>query len=432
MAVSGQDVVDYLMQFRGTPYKWGGNSLSSGVDCSGLIQQGFAKFGVNVARTTYDQIGQGKAVGFDELQVGDAVFFDTDPGHSGPDHVGIYIGGGKMLQAPKTGDVVKVSDITSGYYANRFMGARRFNGVVGGGDSNSDWATQSSTEKKLSPEEMSANYGLSYAFMVSDPSLKKLFDSAVADSWSSDQFKAKLKETDFWKNNSESARKALEMKAADPATWAFTIEANKQKITEMAAELGAVIPDGALGKMAEDMSMTGMDDERLKNVLGGYVTFVNGSLVGQAGMYEQYMRKYAGDQGVELGQQSIKNYAQLMIKGLSTQRDFKNFIDEQAVSSFPAFETQIKGGQTMRNIANPYIQAMASNLELNPNDITLKDPMILSGLNGINQDGKPVGKNMVEFGDLLRGDPRWKQTQQAQDKTMSVGLNVLKNWGFVQ
>src|SRR5215510_12951995 len=160
--VNGQDVVNYLMQFRGTPYAWGGNSLSGGIDCSGLLQQGFAHFGVNIARTTYDQIGQGKGVGMNELQVGDAVFFDTDRSTGGPDHVGIYIGGGKFLHAPKTGDVVKVSDMTDSYYSSRFMGGRRFNGTVGGGDSQGNWGSQSNTDKKLDSYELSSQYGLSY------------------------------------------------------------------------------------------------------------------------------------------------------------------------------------------------------------------------------------------------------------------------------
>jgi hypothetical protein len=431
MAVDGSAVVNYLMQFKGTPYVWGGNSLSSGVDCSGLLQQGFAHFGIDIARVTNDQIGQGKAVDWDNLQVGDAVFFDTDAGRSGPDHVGIYIGNGKMLHAPHTGDVVKVTDITSDYYASRFMGARRFNGVEGGGESNTDWNTQTQTERKLSPEEMSANYGLSYSFLTSEPSLKGIFDTAVKENWTTDMFQAKLKETDFWKNNSEAQRKALEQKASDPATWSAVLDANKQKIMQMANDMGAAIPEGALNKLSEDMAMTAMSDEHLNNVLSGYVDFVNGSLVGQAGMYEQTMRKYASDMGVDLNQQSIKNYAQLMIRGMSAQSDFRNFVNQQAASAYPAYADQINSGMTMKNIANPYIQMMADQLEMNPNTIGLKDPTITNALNGVDQDGKPVGRTLTEFSDVLRGDPRWRSTQAAQDKAMNVGATVLKNWGLI-
>ena len=431
MAVSGADVVKYLMQFRGTPYAWGGNNLSKGIDCSGLLQQGFAKFGISIARVTNDQIGQGKAIDWDNLQVGDAIFFDTDSKRAGPDHVGIYIGGGKMLHAPKTGDVVKVTDITTSYYSSRFMGARRFNGVEGGGDSNKDWSTQTSVERKLSPEEMAANYGLSWSFLKSDPSLSKLFDQAVKENWDEKHFQAAFKNTDFFKNNSASMRKALEMKSSDPATWNATVEANKQKILMKASELGAAVPEKALGQLAEDMVMLAMTDERLQQVLGGYVTYVDGSLTGRAGMFEQQMRKYAADMGVDVGQDSVKNYAQLMIKGMATSEDFKNFIDSQAVSSYPAYEDQIKGGMTVKDIANPYIQMMASTLDMNPEMITLKDPTVLGALNGLDQDGKPAGQTMTEFADTLRGDPRWRQTKQTQDLTMNTGLNVLKNWGLV-
>lgn len=147
-------------------------------------------------------------------------------------------------------------------------------------------------------------------------------------------------------------------------------------------------------------------------------------------MFEHSMRQYAGDMGVDIGDQSVKNYAQLMVKGLSSQQDFKNFINDQASSAYPAFAEQIKGGQTLKAIANPYIQTMAQQLEINPSNIGLNDPTIKSALNGLDAQGKPVGKNLVDFQDSLRGDPRWRSTQQAQDKSMSIGRNVLKNLGL--
>lgn len=429
---SGQDVVNYLMGFQGTPYQWGGNSLTSGIDCSGLIQQGFSHFGINVARTTYDQIGQGKAIDLDHLQVGDAVFFDTDPGTKGPDHVGIYIGNGKMLEAPHTGDVVKVADMTTSYWTSKFMGGRRFDGIDGGGSSNSDWSTQSQTEKRLSPQDLAASYGWAYSFLNSEPSLKGIFSDAVDQNWTTAKFQAELRNTDFWKNNSSTARQALQEKEADPATWSAKMDANRTVISELAAKVGAAIPDGQLPKLAEQMEMFGQGEEQLRGILANYIDFTkNGTLGGEAGMYEHTMRQYASNMGVDMNQQSIKNYAQLMVKGVSTPQDFQNFIKSQAISAYPAFTEQINAGQTVQNIANPYIQTMAQNLEINPNDIGVSDPTIKAGLNGVDENGKPTGKNIVDFQDMLRGDPRWSSTQQAQDKTMAVGNQVLKNMGLV-
>ena len=78
MAVMGSDIVDYLKKFIGTPYVWGGNDLESGVDCSGLIVQGFKKFGIDLPRVTYDMIGKGEAVSMKGLRTGDLVFFDEN------------------------------------------------------------------------------------------------------------------------------------------------------------------------------------------------------------------------------------------------------------------------------------------------------------------------------------------------------------------
>lgn len=435
MAISGQQVVDYLMQFRGTPYAWGGNSLSSGIDCSGLIQQGFKHFGIDLSRTTYTQIGEGKAVDMGGLQAGDAVFFDTDKSTAGPDHVGIYIGNGKFLHAPKTGDVVKISDMTDNYYASRFMGGRRFDGVVGGGPGNNDYSSQTPKEaqlaKSLSPEEMASQYGWAYSFLKSEPSLSGLFDKMVTENWTQAKFNAELANTDFWKNNADTTRQALQLKATDPASWNAAMNANKLMISQLASKMGAAVPDGLLPQMAEDMQMYGMTEEQLRPILSNYIDFSKNNLTGEAGMHEHVMRSYAADMGVDLSQQSVKNYAQLMTKGMSTMDDFQNYVKEQAVSSFPAYQQQIMGGVKVKDIANPYIQAMAQGLEMNPFDITLKDPMIKSALNGVDQNGKPTGLSVTDFQTMLRGDPRWNGTQQAQNKLMNIGNTVLKNMGLI-
>jgi hypothetical protein len=429
MAVQGKQVVDYLMQYLGRPYKWGGSTPETDFDCSGLLQWGFRQFGISIPRVTYDQIGQGSSVAMKDLQVGDAVFFDTSS-QSGPDHVGIYIGNGKMLHAPKTGDVVKITDITGDYYSSRFMGGRRFSGVVGGGDSNTNWSTQTEVERRLSPEELASQYGWAFSFLNSEPSLTGLFKQAVDENWTTDKFKAKLRETDFWKNNSETARLALQERATDPGTWAAKMDANKVLISQLASKVGAAIPEGQLPQLAEQMAMFDMDENQLRQILGGWIDFTKGTAGGEAGMYVNGMRTYADSMGVDMDEQSVKNYAQLMVKGLSTTQDFQNYINEQASSLFPAFAEQIKGGTSVKNIANPYIQMMSQSLELNPQTISVKDPMILSALNGLDKDGKPTGRNLVDFQATLRGDPRWRSTQQAQDKAMNIGRSVLKTMGL--
>jgi cell wall-associated NlpC family hydrolase len=106
------------MQYLGIPYQWGGESPSTGFDCSGFTYYVFSRVGVSLPRTVSTQYGVGVSVSRSQLQPGDLVFFN------GLGHVGIYIGGNQFIHSPHTGDVVKISSIT-GYYSSNWVGARR-------------------------------------------------------------------------------------------------------------------------------------------------------------------------------------------------------------------------------------------------------------------------------------------------------------------
>jgi cell wall-associated NlpC family hydrolase len=115
--------------YLGTPYVYGGDK-PGGFDCSGLLQFVWAKNGVHIPRTTYQQWSYGKEVGLHQLQPGDAVFFrGSDPMMQGgkvlPGHVAMYIGNGKVIQAPHTGADVQISSLDA---MGPIMGARSFTG----------------------------------------------------------------------------------------------------------------------------------------------------------------------------------------------------------------------------------------------------------------------------------------------------------------
>lgn len=430
MSVDGSQLVQYLQQFLGTPYQWGGNSLSSGVDCSGLVQQGLAHFGISVPRTTYEQIGQGSPVAIDDLKPGDLVFFDQSA--EGPGHVGVYAGNGMMIEAPHTGANVRMTNITTPYYVQNFAGARRIDGVTWNGQQvPPSPVTDPATMQKLSPQEMASQFGWNYAFLKSNPELAPIFDQAVQGSWSNDKFQAALKSTNWYQTTSDTARQGQVLQQTDPATFNANVSAAKLHIQDMAAQLGAPITDAQMNNIAQQSIMMGMNDEELKNTIGQYVDFVNGTLTGTAGLFAHNMQSYARSMGVSISDQSIKQNAAMIARGLSTEDDYKNFINEQAKSLFPAYTAQIDGGQTMDQIANPYVQTMAQTFEMNPGNINLTDPTIMRALNGLNQQGQPVGQSITDFQNTLRGDPRWNSTQQAQDQAMALSKQVLTNMGVM-
>lgn len=114
---AGSRAVSIAMQAQGTPYVWGGNSLTRGVDCSGLVQQVYKQMGINLPRTTYEQAKQGKVISTGALLPGDLVFYNTgsnDPnGIGNMSHVGIYIGNGQIIHAPGRGRSVTVTSVNN-------------------------------------------------------------------------------------------------------------------------------------------------------------------------------------------------------------------------------------------------------------------------------------------------------------------------------
>ena len=118
-----QSILATADKFIGTPYLWGGTT-PDGFDCSGFVQYVYQQNGYSITRTTYTQWdNDGTFVNWEEMKPGDLMYFGTEYGQ--PSHVGMYVGGGKMIHSPHTGDVVKYCTIESGYYKTNFMGAKR-------------------------------------------------------------------------------------------------------------------------------------------------------------------------------------------------------------------------------------------------------------------------------------------------------------------
>jgi cell wall-associated NlpC family hydrolase len=125
------DMVLTAMNFLGVRYKRGGNSADSGFDCSGFTRQVFeSSLGLILPRRADEQAHAPGLVTVkrDELQPGDLVFFNTL--RRTFSHVGIYIGDGKFIHAPRPGGEVRVEDMRFVYWAKRFTGARRAEPVV--------------------------------------------------------------------------------------------------------------------------------------------------------------------------------------------------------------------------------------------------------------------------------------------------------------
>lgn len=122
-----KSMLQRALALLGTPYRWGGTSPDKGFDCSGLVGYVFRNaLGIELPRVSREIAETGEIIDRQSLTEGDLVFF----GRKGRvDHVGIYLGEGRFVHAPRTGKDVTVSSLDSGYWSNKFMEARRMDGI---------------------------------------------------------------------------------------------------------------------------------------------------------------------------------------------------------------------------------------------------------------------------------------------------------------
>lgn len=122
-SASGSQIVAQAQKYLGCPYAAGGAS-PSGFDCSGFVYYVLKQLGFSPYRTPVDQYKMGSSVAKSSLKTGDIVFF-SGTGSAGISHVGIYVGSGQFIHAPNSRSTVSYSDLTSGYWAEHYYGARR-------------------------------------------------------------------------------------------------------------------------------------------------------------------------------------------------------------------------------------------------------------------------------------------------------------------
>jgi cell wall-associated NlpC family hydrolase len=118
----GEEIAYLAKSLLGSPYKYGGTS-PRGFDCSGLVYYTHGKLGIRTPRTSLQQYNNSKHIKLNELHAGDLVFFRLNK--SKVSHVGIYIGKGRFVHAPKSGKRVSVNYLNDDYWKPRIVSAGR-------------------------------------------------------------------------------------------------------------------------------------------------------------------------------------------------------------------------------------------------------------------------------------------------------------------
>lgn len=292
----------------------------------------------------------------------------------------------------------------------------------------------SGASPKLSMSELAEQYGFTSSFLNANPELKKLFSDMVSKGYSKDMFQAKLRNTKWWKTHSDKEREYLTQTYTDPATAKQNFNAAYIQVHQLAELLGikdTKFTKARIQEAAYNVVAKGWSDGQLRNYLGRYVYFDGGDFEGQGADTQNELRSYAYSMGVHMSDKWYADNTRKVLRGLATTSDYKNEMLRQAKAMFPQFSKQLDAGQTVADIAQPYMQTMAQILELPSGSINLFDPTIKKALQYKNPGTlQTETKPLWQFENDLRADPRWKQTKNAQDSMMQIGHQVLSDFGF--
>lgn len=307
-------------------------------------------------------------------------------------------------------------------------------GHAGGAGAVSSSYSYSGASPKLSMSELAEQYGFTSSFLNANPELKKLFSDMVSKGYSKDMFQAKLRNTKWWKTHSDKERQYLTQTYTDPATAKQNFNAAYVSVHQLAEQLGikdTKFTKARIQEAAYNVVAKGWSDGQLRNYLGQYVYFDGGDFEGQGADTQNELRSYAYSMGVHMSDKWYADNTRKVLRGMATTSDYKNEMLRQAKAMFPQFSKQLDAGQTVADIAQPYLQSMAQILELPSGSINLFDPTIKKALQYKNPGTlQTETKPLWQFENDLRSDPRWKQTKNAQDSLMQIGHQVLSDFGF--
>lgn len=319
----------------------------------------------------------------------------------------------------------KVSQASGGGTAAK-SASRSSPGVV------SKAAVPTAASPKIDNEELAQQYGMTMGLLNAYPELKQLFSDAVAGTWTPDKFQAKLRNSNWYKTMSDTQRKAITMQYTDPATYGKLWNTTQNHVRLMMADMGAD-PNNwdQINTIAGRIITEGYNDDQARDYLGQFIVFGDGGLAGgKAGATQQALNQYAYAMGVRNSDQWIQDAVRNVIRGKSSEQDFKNQIMQQSIAAFPQWEKQLMSGSTMMDLASPYTQSMSQILEIPPGSINLFDNTIRSALSWKDPQGQAGAKPLWQFQNDLRTDDRWKRTQNAQDAAMGVAHKVMQDFGI--
>jgi hypothetical protein len=197
-----------------------------------------------------------------------------------------------------------------------------------------------------------------------------------------------------------------------------------RSVRRAAVQMGVSLTDAQIKTISSRAQTEGWDAATIGENIAS-IGKVSGKL-GQSAETIDKLKSFAYDYGVAYDDGWYQQATTSILEGKSTEENFQQQIKDMAKSRYAGFVTQIDAGLAPRQIASPYIQTMASLLELDPNSIGLNDPTITRALTSLDDKGNPSPTPIWQFEKEILNDPRIATTKFAERNIYQKGMQTLQ------
>jgi len=283
-----------------------------------------------------------------------------------------------------------------------------------------------------------AEFGFSEAFLATRPDIKSIVDQATEGAWTMDKFLDAVRGTKWWKGLSD-AQKAYDVERAEnPGEIRRKLTAMQLTIRSMATRMGFNTSSavGAAKSLAEQAVRNGWSEEEIRLYVGA--RYSHGGTAGMAGQTQQQLIEMAANYGISWGKpgrgsSTLNGVVRAVLQGVRTVEDYETFIRDQAKRHYSAVASDIDRGYTLRDILDPYIQAAADELGVNPNTVDLtKGGLWTAPVQYVPKGEKaPRAMTQDEWLARIRTDTRygWDKTNNAQRQASILSTELSKAMG---
>jgi hypothetical protein len=297
-----------------------------------------------------------------------------------------------------------------------------------------------------SPDAIKASYGFVGAMADAIPELKGILNQAIDQQWTSDRFIMAVSASNWYRTNADHAREFATLQQVDPATANANLVRASGDIWTFAWKNGITLDDNQAREAAmwKIMNPTATEDATLVHLSRTYFdphqdwNKLTGTAAKYAADIQNIGRAYGWDDWDNYD--SSRDLLGQMMRGELDENGLQRKMVDYAKVKYPGLEDQLLAGATLKDLAQPYVDAYSKTLEVPASSVNwYDDKLVTEAMQYRPDNGGNGGKNVqsngtmpiYQFQQKLREDPRWRKTDNAISATGDVISQIGKDWGFI-